>query len=155
MSFTTGKCAVLSACLGVAVPAANATMITLAGEGLTIRYEDKAVQLIGRPSFLATSLMSSARSFAGVQGAGVEAASGLKGAADGVGDNAVTIAALAQERLPRSFAEGVALSFSIGQGGGPEPGLYSLLLAGLGLFGLIVRQRIAALSRFSHSPGFL
>ncbi|HJV27112.1 MAG TPA: hypothetical protein VJ673_15610 [Aromatoleum sp.] len=155
MSFITGKCAVLSACLGAAVPAANATTITLAGDNMTIRYEDKAMALIGTPSFLATSVMGFTGTFAGAQRGVVEAAGGLEGPADGIGDSAVTIAALAQEELPRSFAEGVALSFSVGESRGGEPRLYSLLLAGLGLFGLIVRQRIAALSRFSHSPGFL
>ena len=155
MSFTTGKCAVLSACLSVAIPAANATTITLAGDGLTIRYEDKAAQLMGAPSFLATSLMSSTGSFAGAQGALAEAVSGPDGLGEGVGDGAVTIAALAREELPRSFAEGVALSFSLGDSPGHDPGLYSLLFTGLGLFGLIARQRIAALSRLSYSPGFL
>lgn len=156
MSFITGKFAVLSACLGVAIPAANATMITLAGNGLTIRYEDKAAELIGTPSLLATSLINSTGSFAGAQGPADEAGRASERFADGVGsDGAVTVAALARQELPRSFAEGVALSFSLGESGEREPGLYSLLFAGIGLFGLIARQRIAALSRLSHSPGFL
>lgn len=148
MSSITEKFVLVSACLIAAMPAASAKTVTLVGDGVTIRYEDKAVDVFGAPSLIATSLMATPASFAGAQGAAAAADKDFPAAPAGR-----FIAG--RDELPRSFADGAALRFSLDDAGGRDPGLYSLLLAGLGLFGLIARQRIAALSRSPHSLGFL
>lgn len=148
MSSITEKFVLVSACLLAAMPVASAKTVTLVGDGVTIRYEDKAVDVFGAPSLIATSLMATPASFAGAQAAAAAAGTDLPAAPEGR-----FIAG--RDELPGSFADAAALRFSLGEAGEQDPGLYSLLLAGLGLFALIARQRIAALSRSPHSLGFL
>ncbi len=144
----TEKCVLVAACMAAAIPVATAGTVTLAGEGVTIRYEDRAAGVLGAPSLIATSLIAAPASFAGV-----ERAAAVAGPLAPV-PGAVSVSALVREELPRSFAERAALRFALDDDGGRESGLYSLLIAGLGLFGLIIRQRLAAISRLPHSPAF-
>ncbi len=155
MSILDGKMVFLSAFLMGAVAAANAGTVTLSGEGVTVRYEDRAAELTGAPSLIATGLMTSPASVAGVRFAAGERGTALQAlpgeaSAGGVG-GASSVGGVAS---PHSFAEGAALSFSLGDAGQGEGGFDVLLLAGLALFALIARQRIIALSRASHSPIF-
>lgn len=155
MSIVNGKLVFVSAVLMGAVAAANAATVTLAGDGVTIRYEDKAAELTGAPSLIATGLMTSPASVAGVRldaegvGTGLQALPG--GALEG---DVAGVSTVGRAASPQSFAEGVALRFSLGDVGQGEGGFDALLLAGLGLFALIARQRIIALARSSHSPIF-
>lgn len=155
MSIVNGKLVFVSAVLMGAVAAANAATVTLAGDGVTIRYEDKAAELTGAPSLLATGLMTSPASVAGARldaegpGAGLQALPG--GALEG---DVAGVSTVGRAASPQSFAEGVALRFSLGDVGRGEGGFDALLLTGLALFALIARQRILALSRSSHSPIF-
>lgn len=151
MSSITKESVLVAACLMAVMPAATAGTITLTGEGLTIRYEDKAREVFGAPSLIATSLMSSPASFAAEEPAAAAFPAVAGGAAAG---SAPSVSALARDELPRSFAEGVALRFALDDAGADERGLYALLLAGLGLFGLIARQRLAALLRSPQSHAF-
>ncbi|WP_041655917.1 hypothetical protein [Azoarcus sp. KH32C] len=130
------------------MPAAHAKTVTLSGEKVTIRYEDKAADVIGAPSLIATSMMNAPGSFAGAPDTPVIAAAGIGASGDaGARSRSFNVSALGSQAAPTSFADGVALSFSLGERAGLESGFGSLLLAGLGLFGLIARQRLVALTR--------
>lgn len=155
MSIIDRNMVVVSAFLFAAVPAAMANTVTLSGDGVTIRYEDRAAELTGAPSLIATGMMTSLASVAGARFdapspvAGLEAASGVAPQA-----GAAAVSAVGREAAPRSFAEGVALRFSLGAADEGEGGVDSLLLAGFALFALIARQRLAAMPRVRNSPLF-
>lgn len=155
MSIINRRMVVVSTFLFAVVPSAMANTVTLSGDGVTIRYEDRAAELTGAPSLIATGMMSSLASVAGAPFnapapvAGLEAASGVAPQA-----GAAAVSAVGREAAPRSFAEGVALRFSLGAAGEGEGGLESLLLAGFALFALIARQRLSAMPRVRNSPLF-
>ncbi|NMF86990.1 hypothetical protein [Aromatoleum petrolei] len=151
MSILDGKMVFLSAFLIGAINAANAGTVTLSGEGVTVRYEDRAAELTGAPSLIATGLMTSPASVAGVRFAAGERGTGLQALPGAASAGGVGVGRVAS---PQSFAEGAALNFSLGDAAQGEGGFDVLLLAGLALFALIARQRIIALSRASHSPIF-
>lgn len=155
MSITNARALALSVFLFAAVPAAMADTLTLSGDGVTIRYDDRAAELTGAPSLIATGMMTSLASVAGASFDASAAAIGPE-AASGVAPGGVpaAVSAVGREAAPRSFAEGVALRFSLGAPGEEEGGLASLLLAGLALFALIARQRLSAMPRVRNSPLF-
>lgn len=155
MSITNKKVVIFSAFMFAAAPAAMADTVTLSGGGVTIRYEDRAAELTGAPSLIATGMMTSPASVAGAQFDAPSAAAGLPhvaGAASGAATAAVS--AVGREAASRSFADGVGVRFSLGGTGAGDRGFDSLLLAGLALFVLIVRQRVSALPRLRISPLF-
>lgn len=125
---------VLALIASVLTPAAHARTVTLTGNGVAITYEDRALAVLGGPSLIATSLMRSPAGF-GAMASG-EFDDGIRRASG--------VAVATGDTVPRSFADGVALSFSLDEAGRRERDLRSLLLAGLGLFVLIARQRLAA-----------
>lgn len=155
MSIINRRIAVVSALLFAVVPAAMANSVTLSGDGVTIRYEDKAAELTGAPSLIATGMMTSPASVAGARFDAPSAVAGLEAASDVVpAAAAAAVSAVGREAAPRSFAEGVALRFSLAAAGEGEGGVDSLLLAGFALFALIARQRLSAMPRVRNSPLF-
>lgn len=155
MSIISGSKVFVLAFLMGAVAAAHAGTVTLSGEGVTIRYEDRAAALTGAPSLIATGLMTSPASVAGVRFAAAEHGAGLQALPGAASEGDVGgVSSAGRAASPQSFAEGVALRFSLGDAVRSEGGFDALLLAGLALFALIARQRILALSRSSHSPIF-
>ncbi|NMG46102.1 hypothetical protein GPA22_20490 [Aromatoleum toluvorans] len=142
---------ILSAFMFAAVPAAMADTVTLSGGGVTIRYEDRAAELTGAPSLIATGMMTSPASVAGAQFDAPSAAAGLPHVA---GAATAAVSAVGREAASRSFADGVGVRFSLGGTAAGDRGFDSLLLAGLALFVLIVRQRVSALPRLRISPLF-
>lgn len=153
MSTMNRKLVFYSALLFAAAPAAMADTVTLSGGGVTIRYEDRAAEVTGAPSLIATGMMTS---LASVAGAGFDAPALVAGpeAAPGAAPETARAAVSAAGRAaePRSFADGVALRFSLGSGGEREGGVASLLLAGLALFALIARQRLSGMMHVRNSP---
>lgn len=149
MSMINGKMVGFAVLLSGCISAAHADTVTLSGNGVTIRYEDKASAVTGAPSLIATGLMTSPASVAGAR---FDSTAAVREPASGAAF--ADVAGLGGGATRRSFAEGVALQFSLGGAGAGEGGFESLVLAGLALFALIVRQRISAMSRSRHSPIF-
>lgn len=149
------KAVLISMFMLVAAPAAMADAVTLSGRGVTIHYEDRAARLTGAPSLIATGMMSSPASLAGTgfdltsPAVGLQAAPGLA-----LKGETAAVSAVGREATPRSFAEGVALRFSLDGTDDGEGGVDSLLLAGLALFALIARQRLSAMPRIRNSALF-
>lgn len=131
---------VFALCALATMAGAHAQPITLTGNGVTITYEDRAAAIFGAPSLIASSATASWARFAGVGSADMGP---LDRRASGV-----AVATGEEELL--SFADAVALSFSLDDTGQRESDLFSLLLAGMGLFVLIARQRLAARSRIPN-----
>lgn len=155
MSTINGRIVVFLTSMFAVLPVALADTVTLSGDGVTIRYEDRAAGLTGAPSLIATGMMSSLASAASAHFDGLTAAVGPEGAAAfaPVSETAA-VSAVGREAAPRSFAEGVALRFSLSPVEVAEDGLDSLLLAGFALFALIARQRLSAMPGVRKSPLF-
>lgn len=134
----------------------NAKTVTLSGPGVTITYEDKAVAVLGVPSLIATSLMSPTIAPGGEEAEAGEAPVGFPALlAGGQERRLFKLSALPREVDSHSFSEGAALRFLLVEAETRDGGIYSLLLAGAGLFGLIARQRLAGLLRGPQSARLL
>lgn len=130
---------VFALCALATMAGAHAQPITLTGNGVTITYEDRAAAIFGAPSLIASSATASWARFAGAGSAEFPLHRAGSGIAVATGEEALL-----------SFADAVALSFSLDDTGQRESDLFSLLLAGMGLFVLIARQRLAARSRIPN-----
>lgn len=146
MASITEKLLVVAACMVGAVPVAYADVVTLTGQGVTIRYEDRAAELFGAPSLIATSVLAPPSGFAAVARRAAFADAGSAGAVLEGDAGKDEVDSVLRDALPQSFADGVGLDFSLDAAAG-ERRLQSLLFAGIGLFALIARQRLSALLR--------